>query len=53
MFRILVVDDDKNTRLLFRALLEKEHYTVFAAKNGEAELAKRIAEKKVEKFIEI
>lgn len=38
MFRILVVDDDKNTRLLFSALLEKEHYTVFAAKNGEEAL---------------
>ena len=35
MFRILVVDDDKNTRLLFRTILEKANYTVFVAKNGE------------------
>ncbi len=35
MFRILVVDDDKNTRLLFKTILEKANYTVFAAKNGE------------------
>ena len=35
MFRILVVDDDKNTRLLFRAVLESENYTVFTAENGE------------------
>lgn len=35
MFHILVVDDDKNTRLLMRAVLEAEHYTVFTAENGE------------------
>ena len=35
MFRILVVDDDKNTRLLFRTILEKANYTVFVAKNGD------------------
>ena len=35
MFQILVVDDDKNTRLLFRAVLESENYTVFTAENGE------------------
>lgn len=34
MFHILVVDDDKNTRLLFRAVLEAENYTVFTAQNG-------------------
>lgn len=39
MFRILVVDDDKNTRLLLRAVLEAEHYTVFTAENGEDALA--------------
>jgi len=35
MFHILVVDDDKNTRKLFRAVLESEGYTVFTAENGE------------------
>ena len=35
MFRILVVDDDKNTRLLLKAVLEGERYTVFTAENGE------------------
>ena len=35
MFRILVVDDDKNTRLLLKAVLEAENYTVFTAENGE------------------
>lgn len=34
MFRILVVDDDKHTRLLFRTVLESENYTVFTAENG-------------------
>jgi len=34
MFRILVADDDKNTRLLLRAVLESENYTVFTAENG-------------------
>lgn len=34
MFHVLVVDDDKNTRLLLRAVLEGEHYTVFTAENG-------------------
>ena len=33
MFHVLVVDDDKNTRLLMRALLEGEHYTVTLAAN--------------------
>lgn len=35
MFRVLVVDDDKNTRFLMREILELEHYTVFTARNGE------------------
>lgn len=35
MFHILVVDDDKNTRRLMRAVLEAENYTVFTAENGE------------------
>lgn len=34
MFQILVVDDDKNTRLLFRTILEHENYSVFTAANG-------------------
>lgn len=34
MFRILVVDDNKHTRRLFRAVLESENYTVFTAENG-------------------
>ena len=35
MFRILVVDDDKNTRRLLEAVLTAEKYTVFTAVNGE------------------
>ncbi len=35
MFHILVVDDDKNTRLLFSAVLEEAGYTVSTATNGE------------------
>ena len=38
MFRILVVDDDKNTRILLKAVLEAENYTVFTADNGESAL---------------
>ncbi|HHT20439.1 MAG TPA: response regulator transcription factor [Tissierellia bacterium] len=34
MFRILVVEDDKNTRLLLQAVLEAERYTVVTAANG-------------------
>lgn len=34
MFRILVVDDDKNTRLLFKTILEKANYTVLTSKDG-------------------
>ncbi len=39
MFRILVVDDDKNTRLLLRAVLENENYSVLTAANGKEGLA--------------
>ncbi len=39
MFRILVVDDDKHTRMLLRAYLEGENYTVLTAANGEDALA--------------
>jgi len=38
MFRILVVDDDKNTRLLFKTILEKANYTVLVSKNGQEAL---------------
>ena len=39
MFHILVAEDDKNTRLLLRAVLEGERYTVFTAENGVEALA--------------
>ena len=39
MFHILVVDDDKNTRRLLRAVLEAENYTVTTAGDGEEALA--------------
>lgn len=35
MFHILAVDDDKNTRRLIHAVLEKDGYTVTDAENGE------------------
>lgn len=38
MFHILVVDDDKNTRLLLKAVLEAEKYTVLTAKDGQEAL---------------
>lgn len=38
MFKILVVDDDKNTRKYFKAVLEAENYTVFACSNGQEAL---------------
>lgn len=38
MFHILVVDDDTNTRKLYKAILEAENYTVFTASNGEEAL---------------
>lgn len=34
MFKILVVDDDKHTRMLFKAVLESAGYTVTTAENG-------------------
>ncbi len=40
MLHILVVDDDKNTRLLLTALLEEAGYTVTAASNGAEALEK-------------
>ena len=39
MFQILVVDDDKNIRRLFQAVLEGAGYQVHTAANGEAALA--------------
>lgn len=38
MFHILVADDDKHIRMLFKAVLEAENYTVFVAENGEEAL---------------
>lgn len=38
MFHILVVDDDKNTQKLYKAILESENYIVFTASNGEEAL---------------
>ncbi len=38
MFHILVVDDDKHTRKLLRALLQNANYTVSTANNGEEAL---------------
>ena len=38
MFQILVVDDDKNTRLLLKAVLQSENYSVHTAENGEEAL---------------
>lgn len=38
MFHILCVDDDKNTRLVFKALLENEGYTVSLAACGDEAL---------------
>lgn len=34
MFHILVVDDDRHTRMLMQAILEAENYTVYTADNG-------------------
>ena len=39
MFQIMVVDDEKNTRLFLKAVLEAENYTVLTAENGEDALA--------------
>lgn len=38
MFHILIVDDDKHTQRLLKAILTAENYTVFTADNGEAAL---------------
>ena len=38
MFHILVVDDDKHTRMLLKAILQGENYTVTTAKDGEEAL---------------
>ena len=38
MLQILVVDDDKNTRLLLKAVLQAEGYRVILAENGERAL---------------
>ena len=35
MFHILVVDDDKNTRMFLEAVLKDAGYTVYTAQNGE------------------
>jgi DNA-binding response OmpR family regulator len=39
VFHILIVDDDKNTRMYFEAVLTNHGYTVTVAKNGEEALA--------------
>lgn len=39
MFQIMVVDDDKNTQLFLKAVLEAENYKVITAGNGEEALA--------------
>lgn len=39
MFHILIVDDDKNTRILMQAVLEAENYVVSMAANGEEALS--------------
>ena len=39
MFRILVIDDDRNTRLYLQVTLEDEGYKVFTAENGEDALS--------------
>ena len=38
MFHILVVDDDKNTRMYFEAVLKNNGYSVTTAENGETAL---------------
>ena len=44
MFHVLVVDDDKNTRRLMRAVLERADYSVTTAANGKEALAAMDAE---------
>ncbi len=38
MFHILVVDDDRHTRMLMEAILKAENYTVYTADNGASAL---------------
>lgn len=38
MFHILVADDDKHTRILMKAILESDGYTVYLAEDGEEAL---------------
>ena len=38
MFKLLVVDDDKNIRYLIKEVFEAEHYTVTTAVDGKAAL---------------
>ena len=38
MFRILIVDDDKNIRYVMKERLELEKYTVLTASNGQEAL---------------
>jgi len=38
MFHILVVEDDRHTRMLLQAILEHDGYTVYTANNGEEAL---------------
>jgi DNA-binding response OmpR family regulator len=44
VFHILVVDDDKNTRMYFEAVLKNNNYTVTVAKDGAEALAAMDAE---------
>lgn len=44
MFRILVVDDDKNIRFVMKEILESEKYTVITASNGEDAFEKLVSE---------
>lgn len=39
MFNILVADDDRNTRMLIKVILEGENYKVLTAENGEEALS--------------
>ena len=49
MFRILVVDDDKNTRFFIKEALELEGFEVFCAENGEDALA--VYDKDTDKYL--
>jgi CheY-like chemotaxis protein len=53
MFHILVVDDDKNTRLYFGALLKNAGYTVSTASNGEEALVKIGRAKRLSLYVEV